>query len=134
MIYLLDANVLSDLMTDQPGIRARAAASRASELATSVIAVGEIYFGLERLPPSRRREDLTQRAHRTITGLMVHHVAAESAPIYAALRQGQLQRGAALDGNDLWIAATAIYLNATLVTRDSDFSRIPGMHVEDWTR
>ncbi|MBI1742605.1 hypothetical protein HYR54_06000 [Candidatus Acetothermia bacterium] len=36
--------------------------------------------------------------------------------------------------NDLWIAATTVSLGATLVTSDSDFQRIDGLKVEDWTR
>jgi predicted nucleic acid-binding protein len=40
----------------------------------------------------------------------------------------------ALDENDLWIAATARQSRATLVSRDSDFQRIDGLKVEDWTK
>lgn len=39
------------------------------------------------------------------------------------------QRGLILDENDLWIAATAIALDATLVSRDTDFSGIDGLLV-----
>jgi tRNA(fMet)-specific endonuclease VapC len=35
---------------------------------------------------------------------------------------------------DIWIAATALVGNYTLVTRDAHFSRILGIHVEDWSR
>ncbi|HUE24770.1 MAG TPA: PIN domain-containing protein [Bryobacteraceae bacterium] len=35
----------------------------------------------------------------------------------------------ALDENDLWIAATAISLGATLVSRDRDFEGIEGLRV-----
>jgi predicted nucleic acid-binding protein len=38
-----------------------------------------------------------------------------------------------LDENDLWIAATALALDAVLVTRDSDFQQIEGLSVNDWT-
>jgi predicted nucleic acid-binding protein len=38
-----------------------------------------------------------------------------------------------MDENDLWIAATALALNATLVTRDADFGGIAGLVMEDWT-
>ena len=35
--------------------------------------------------------------------------------------------------NDLWIAATALALDAVLITRDSDFQQIEGLSVNDWT-
>jgi predicted nucleic acid-binding protein len=38
-----------------------------------------------------------------------------------------------LDENDLWIAATAVALDAVLVSRDSDFQQIEGLKVDDWT-
>jgi len=38
-----------------------------------------------------------------------------------------------LDENDLWIAATALALGATLVSRDADVQQIGGLRVEDWT-
>jgi predicted nucleic acid-binding protein len=42
--------------------------------------------------------------------------------------------GLSLDDNDLWIAATALSLPAVLVSRDTDFTRIPTLHLEDWTK
>jgi predicted nucleic acid-binding protein len=38
-----------------------------------------------------------------------------------------------LDENDLWIAATALALDAVLITRDGDFQQIEGLSVNDWT-
>ena len=52
---------------------------------------------------------------------------------YAAIKRTREERGLALDENDLWIAATASALGATLVTRDRDFSSVAGLLVADWT-
>ena len=41
--------------------------------------------------------------------------------------------GAVAHDNDAWIAATAFELDATVVTRDRDFTRIQGLPVEDWS-
>ena len=45
----------------------------------------------------------------------------------------QQARGLSLDENDLWIAAVAKTIGATLFTRDSDFQRVAGLSVENWT-
>ena len=42
-------------------------------------------------------------------------------------------QGKSMAENDLWIAATAIDLGATLVTRDRDFQDIVGLTSLDWT-
>jgi predicted nucleic acid-binding protein len=39
------------------------------------------------------------------------------------------QKGLVLDENDLWIAATALALDAVLITHDSDFQQIEGLSV-----
>jgi tRNA(fMet)-specific endonuclease VapC len=48
---------------------------------------------------------------------------------YAVVKLTRQQRGLTLDENDLWVAATALALGATLVTRDSDFGGIDGLPV-----
>jgi len=53
---------------------------------------------------------------------------------YAEIKLARQSKGLALDENDLWIAATARQSRATLVSRDSDFQRIDGLKVEDWTK
>ncbi len=48
---------------------------------------------------------------------------------YASVKLTRQQRGLALDENDLWVAATALALGATLVSRDSDFTGVDGLPV-----
>jgi tRNA(fMet)-specific endonuclease VapC len=42
-------------------------------------------------------------------------------------------KGLTLDENDLWIAATALALGATLISRDNDFQNLEGLKVENWS-
>ena len=51
---------------------------------------------------------------------------------YARLRAHLERIGQKMDGNDLWIAATALRHDANLVTADEAFRRVPGLRVEDW--
>ena len=52
-----------------------------------------------------------------------------AADFYAAVKITRQNEGLSLDESDLWIAATALALDAILVTRDSDFARIEGLTV-----
>jgi predicted nucleic acid-binding protein len=48
---------------------------------------------------------------------------------YAAVKIARQRSGLTLDENGLWVAATALALDATLVGRDGDFGRIDGLSV-----
>jgi tRNA(fMet)-specific endonuclease VapC len=88
---------------------------------------GEILFGLERLAPGRRRTELEGKAGKLFAILPCEPIPAAAADRYANVKVSQQRRGLPLDENDLWIAATAIASNATLVSRDSDFGKIEGL-------
>ena len=49
--------------------------------------------------------------------------------VYASLKVAQQTCGVPLDESDLWIAAAALAIEATLVSRDSDFQGIEGLAV-----
>ena len=52
---------------------------------------------------------------------------------YAAIRTGLEAAGLPIGANDLWIAAHARTLGAIMVTANvSEFSRVPGLNVENW--
>jgi predicted nucleic acid-binding protein len=58
---LLDTNAVSDLMRDHPQVKARLGA-HSDIVATSVLVIGEIRYGLNRLPAGKKRADLEARA------------------------------------------------------------------------
>jgi len=129
---LLDTNAVSDLMRDHPVVTTRVA-NHPDPVITSVVVVGEIRFGLNRLPPGKKRTDLEARARRAFSKMPVEPVTDAIADRYGELKAALEARGLNLADNDLWIAATALILNHTLITRDAIFTQIPGLLVEDWT-
>lgn len=94
---------------------------------------GEIRHGIERLPPGKRRQDLTSKAAKLFAVIPCQPVPEAAGDHWALVKLARQRKGLALDENDLRIAATALALGAILVSRDSDFQQIDGLTVEDWT-
>ena len=129
---LLDTNAISDLMRDHAQVKARVG-KHADAIMTSVMAVGEIHYGLGRLPVGKKRTDLEVRAQAILAALHIQPITAEIASTYGRLKSALEIQGLNLDDNDLWIAATAITHGNLLVTRDQIFARVAGLQIEDWS-
>jgi predicted nucleic acid-binding protein len=128
--YLLDTNAISDLMRAAPPIENwMAGLDRGDRVVTCTIARGEILFGIARLPPGRRRTELEETGRQFLAVLRCEPVPERAADFYAAVKLARQQRGLPLDENDLWVAATALALGATLVSRDRGFGGIDGLPV-----
>jgi len=103
-------------------------------VATSILAVAEVYYGAEN---SRRREDNYARIERELELLDVYPITKRTARIYAEIR-ALAERAGKTKGPrgsvDLLLAATAIEHNAVLVTHDDGLldGSIPDLKVEDW--
>ncbi len=134
VLYLLDTTTFSDLMREQANVHARLAALGSDDrVAVSVITRGEVLYGIARLPEGKRKRDLADKAARLFRILACENVPPVAGDRYARVKIDQERAGLPLDENDLWIAATALLLNATLVSRDADFSRIEGLPVQNWS-
>ena len=130
MTYLLDTNAISDLMRGAPQIENwMAGLDRGDRVVTCAIVRGEILFGIARLPHGRRRTELEETGRQFLDAVHCEPVPERAGDVYAAVKLARQQRGLPLDENDLWVAATALTLGATLVSRDSDFAGIDGLRV-----
>lgn len=130
MIYLLDTNAISELMRADPRIENWMASLHSDDrIVTCTIARGEVLFGLSRLPKGKRRMELEQKGHRLLNVFECVAIPSEAGDFYADVKLACYRQGLALDENDLWIAATALALGATLVSRDRDFMGIQGLSV-----
>ena len=102
---------------------------QADRVVTCTIVRGEILFGIGRLAPGKRRAELEETGRQFLAAIRCEPVPERAADFYATLKLARQQRGLTLDENDLWVAATALALGATLVSRDSDFGGIDGLPV-----
>ena len=135
MTFLLDTNAFSDLMREHSAFEKRLAGlSENDAVVLCTVVRGEILFGLLRLEPGKRRSELESKAGKLFAAIPCEPISETAAAHYAKTKQSRQTKGLALDENDLWIAACALALPATLVSRDSDFRQIDGLNVEDWTK
>jgi len=131
-MYLLDTNILSDLIRHPQGaVAARIADISEVEIATSIIVASELRYGAER----RASERLTARVEELLTLLPVFPLKGDADVQYGRLRTNLERRGQTIGANDMLIAAHALALDATLVTdKVREFERISGLKVENWLR
>ena len=134
MMFLLDTNAFSDLMRKNSKIEVRMSSLvPADRVVICPIVRGEIRYGIEQLPQSKRRQDLETQAGPLFNVIPCEAIPETAGDHYARIKLARQQKGLVLDENDLWIAATALALGAVLITRDSDFQQIEGLSVSDWT-
>jgi predicted nucleic acid-binding protein len=102
---------------------------RDDRVVTCTIVRGEILFGTGKLPEGKRRAELEAAGHQFLASLRCEPVPERAGDFYAAVKLARQQCGLGLHENDLWVAATALALGATLVSRDTDFAGIQGLSV-----
>ncbi len=126
MIYLLDADWIISFLNGRPEAVDTIRQLADEGIVISVITWGEIYEGLLALPDSERRlaqfEDFTASIDLVSPNVVV-------AREYARTRSHLRSQGLLIPDNDLWIAATALAFDLTLVSRDQHFLRIPGLRL-----
>ena len=133
MRYLLDTNVLSELMLPDPspGLLMRMAMTAREDRATSSIAVGELLYGAYRM--SRPETFLDGIRRVATTDIWVLPFDQESAEEYGRLRAHLESRGTPIGDADTQIAAIALANDLTVVTANvRHFERVPGLTVENW--
>jgi tRNA(fMet)-specific endonuclease VapC len=131
MAYLLDTNVLSDLIRNPKGRAARRIAEVGpSEVHTSVVAAGELRFGA-----GRRSARLAARVEELLREIIPRPMGPPADRHYASIRHHLEKIGRPIGSNDLLIAAHALELGSTLVTDNTrEFSRVPSLRIENWLR
>jgi tRNA(fMet)-specific endonuclease VapC len=129
--YLLDTNIVSDVMRNPEGPAELALRERADEeIGISLIVKGEVLFGLVRNANAKGRK----RFDVLLDAIEVWPMQEGVADIYGQVRAAMEKSGDKMGPNDMWIAAHSLSLDATLVTDDRRFHSVPGLKVENWLR
>ena len=134
MLYLLDANAITDLIYKHPRFDSRLNGLGGSDaIITCATLRGEILYGLIRLPIGRKRSELESRVMPVFNLAPTQPIPPAADDHYATVKLACEKKGMSVSDNDLWIAATTLALGVTLVSRDTDFKHVDGLRVEDWT-
>lgn len=128
--FLLDTNILSDLVRQPQGAVARRIAQVGEDaVCTSIIVAAELRFGAAKRGAPR----LTWQVEEILAALPVLPLELPADECYAQLRCALDKSGRPIGPNDLLIAAHALALECTLVTANEDeFARVPGLAVANW--
>lgn len=131
MRYLVDTNIASFAMRAQRNVAPRLESCRCADLAIASVALAEGLFGCARLGQSGQQKWAVWQALAAEWQVVPFDRAC--AEHYARLRADLERRGCVIGDRDMMIAATALAHGLVLVTdNDTEFSRIPGLQVENW--
>ncbi|HXY11745.1 MAG TPA: type II toxin-antitoxin system VapC family toxin [Terriglobales bacterium] len=132
MRYLLDTNVVSDLVRNPQGkVAERIRKLGEARVCTSIIVAAELRYGAAKKGSPR----LMSQLDAVLAVLEVLPFEAPADAQYGALRSLLERAGKPIGANDLLIAAQALVLGHTIVTdNEREFAGVRGLRLENWLR
>jgi tRNA(fMet)-specific endonuclease VapC len=128
--YMLDTNIISDLIRNPQGKAAKRIAKVGEDnICTSIIVAAELRYGCAKGGSERLRKAVEDLLGEII--VLPLDVPADTE--YGGIRATLEAAGKPIGSNDLLIAAHATATGATIVTANAgEFKRIRGLKVENW--
>ncbi len=134
---LLDTDMLTLFQHGHPKVSAHCAAAPPGSLAITIISVEEQFLGWYTRARQAKRDDEIASAYERMTKfagfikqLPIVSFTAKAIQEYRQLKALKLNVGK----KDLCSAAIGLELSATVVTANlTDFGRVPGLVIEDWS-
>jgi tRNA(fMet)-specific endonuclease VapC len=129
-VYLLDTNIVSDLVRRPQGsVAARIADVGEENVLTSVIVACELRYGAAK----RGSKRLTRQVEAVLGAITILPFQPDADRHYAAIRTGLERKGTPIGAHDMLIAAQARAIRAVCVTANvTEFKRVRGLKVENW--
>lgn len=128
--YLLDTNVISDLVRNPRGrIATRIAEVGEDAVATGIVVAAELRFGAAK----KGSPQLSARIDAILGAMTILPLEPPCDVLYGQLRADLERRGTPIGANAMLIAAHAISLERILVTDNvRAFERVAGLRVVNW--
>jgi tRNA(fMet)-specific endonuclease VapC len=128
--YLLDTNIISDLVRNPSGKAARRVQEVGADcICTSIVVAAELRYGWAKSGSERLR----RQGELVLAAMDVLPLDIPADRAYGLVRAALEQSGQLIGPNDLLIAAHARALGAVVVTGNvGEFERVAGLVVENW--
>jgi tRNA(fMet)-specific endonuclease VapC len=128
--FMLDTNIISDLIRNPQGRTARQIAKVGEHnICTSIIVAAELCYGCAKSGSKR----LTKAVEDLLGEITVLPFDSPADSEYGGIRSELEAAGTPIGGNDLLIAAHAHATGATVVTNNTnEFRRVRDLKVENW--
>ncbi len=132
MRYLLDTNILSDLVRNPNGrVMQRIRDVGEAQVCTSIIVAAELRYGAAKKGSPR----LKAQVEAVLGHIEVLPFKAPADTTYGMLRARLEQGGQPIGSNTLLIAAHAVTLGYAIITaNEREFARVDGLFCENWLR
>jgi tRNA(fMet)-specific endonuclease VapC len=128
--YLLDTNICAYFLNGKFSLKEKIDEVGIKNCFVSEITIAELKYGVEKSTYKEKNIKTLESFQKRFGILPIF----PSLDVYAKEKARLKTKGKILDDFDLLIGATAIYNNHILVTRNvSDFDRLDGIIIEDWT-
>jgi tRNA(fMet)-specific endonuclease VapC len=129
-LYLLDTNIISDLIRNPQGKAAKRIARVGDDnICTSIIVAAELRYGCAKSGSTR----LLKAAEDLLSEINVLSFDIPADAEYGTIRAELEAAGEPIGSNDLLIAAHARALDATIVSANvGEFNRVRRLKVENW--
>jgi tRNA(fMet)-specific endonuclease VapC len=128
--YLLDTNIISDLIRNPKGkVAKHIARVGENNVCTSIIVAAELRYVCAKSGSKR----LLEAVENLLRELDVLSLEGPADAEYGRIRAELERNGSPIGGNDLLIAAHALAIEATMVTANvAEFARVDGLNVQNW--
>lgn len=121
---LMDTNVIVRILNGDRELVKEL--SKYNNLCSCTIVLGELLYGAAK---STRTEENKKKAKDFCSYFKLLRVDEDVSEVYGNIKKELLAHGKVMPENDMWIGATAIANNMTVITQDKHFDNIPGITV-----
>ncbi|GHV95291.1 ribonuclease VapC [Spirochaetia bacterium] len=136
MKYLLDTNIVSEMQKSNCNQKVRVFTDGLplEDMFICTLSIGEICFGIERLPPGKKKHELSLWLYTQLPEWFKGRVISLDTEVMLEWGRLRSRTGRTLPVADSLFAAAAITHHLTILTRNiKDFADIPGLNaVNPW--